>query len=213
MTTKSTRRRCILVALCLVNQENIGDKGKKIYEEIEKAKRIFFEDLGVIKINNECDRLRRNFLSAVEQDRVFGFVYDKQQFLEELRLPFELKEPEKIEVELLNKETANRCMETYYQGPISSLSFGIRVYLEKFKEENGEFVWDSDLGYDRFCISNGCVTRTEHVKRFTVRTAVFHEFLRTCGEIPEFGRKDGVIRPNIIGLNAILGLLERNSER
>ena len=202
---------CSLVTLDLMNREEIDPKGKKIFEEINESKKIFFEDLGVLRINNECNRLRNDFLQAVKQDHVFGFDYEAQQFLDELKVPYDLKEPEKIEVELLNTELAFPCMETHYYGTLSSLSFKIRVYLARFKEEDKEFVWDSYFGYYRFSTDNGCITRALKGKKFTVKTVAFHEFLHACGEIPEFGHKKNDIRNNVIGLNAILGLLERAS--
>jgi hypothetical protein len=194
-----------------MNQEKIGDKGKKVYEKIEEAKNIFFEDLGVQVINTECNKLRSNFIDAVEHDQVFGFSYSKKQFLDELKLPFELKDPREIEMELLDSEYVDPCMETHYWGNYSSLSFKIRVYLVRIKEEDSEFVWDSPLVYYRFNINNGFFKRADEGKKFAVRTVAFHEFLHTCGEIPLYGRPKNDIRTNFIGLNAILGLLEKKS--
>lgn len=196
------------VRLCWINPSVGGVKGEKIFKKICEAKIIFFDNLGVQKINESCEKLRINFLEALSEDRVHNLIFTKDEVNEQLSLPFELNEAKTIEVELCETIPKScHCMEALPNNKIEEGIYRLKVYIKTLWEEDGEFYWH--LGHSRLSVKDNHFY-VEPAKYFTVETAVFHEFLHISGDACWFGRADGIIRPNLIGLNAILDLLEKH---
>ena len=206
MSYPHRKEEIVLVRLEWITPEVGGLKGEKIFHKINEASVIFFDVLGIQKINESCEKLRIDFLEALGKDRVHSLQFPKEAVIGELFLPFSLMEPKMIEIQF--QETGpddGHCMDISPRS-IQDGIYRLLVYLETFKKQGGDFIWSR--GYKRLTSKAGHYF-IESLTPFTVKTAAFHEFLHASCESEWFGRKDGIIRPNLIGLNAILGLLEK----
>ncbi len=144
-------------------------------------------------------------MEALSENRVHGLKFCKEDVIDQLSLPFKLRNPQVIEVEMCETIPEDRhCMDA---SPIKIENgiYRLKVYIKTLREKEGKFCWC--MGYSRLSVKDMhyCL---EPPTYFTVETVAFHEFLHISGDVCWFGYPDGIIRPNLIGLNAILDLLK-----
>ena len=175
-----------------------GQAGKEIYDLVFRIANKFFS-LNLADIANACNERRNLLVNCWRQKdpaslmREYGLPdipYSKG--VAEAAPPFELFEPQimSICVWCTRVSTGNQGLAAMEVEVLEeSRHARVHVYLRQFDKVGGRFHWKG------FCMP--------------LEDILIHELLHACGDVPWRGRPDGVVRHNIIGVEAIKPLLLR----
>lgn len=175
-----------------------GQKGELCKKQIEKACKSFFR-CGVKKIEDLCndrrEKLLREWQNKKPEDLIpqFPFPISFKQGIEEITPPFELNEPETIEVYILEGQRAQKNKDTAMDiGPLNEgfTRWEFHAYLDVMEYSDNNLQW---RGFK------------ESIEEIT-----YHELLHACGDIPKRGKHDGILRHNFIGITCVKNCLDEN---
>lgn len=167
-----------------------GKKGESCRKAMEKACENFF-GCGVKKIEDCCnhrrEKLMREWGGRNPEDPMLEYAPETsfKRGIEEITPPFDLYEPETIEVYILEGEESqqNRGLAPM---EIASLNEGftrwkLYVYLDVMGYANNNLQW----------------------RGLSIEEVTYHELLHASGDIPSRGKPDGILRPNLIGIMCV----------
>jgi len=177
-----------------------GKKGILAEKLIQEASKQFFS-LGVNAIETKCNELREKTLAEWKTRNPADYMKEyglcKTTFhkgIVELEPLFNLYEPESICVYIYdtkNNMTNIDVPMTLEKLDDSLKTWKLHVFLRNFERKNN--------------------TLHEIVDLTNIEEVVFHELLHACGDSKWLGRCDGVIRPQIVGIEAIKQLLTKKT--
>jgi len=167
-----------------------GKKGESCRKTMEIACENFF-GCGVKKIENACndrrEKLMREWGGRNPEDPMleYSLPISFRQGIKEITPPFDLYEPETIEVYILEGEESQK---NQGRAPmeIGSLNEGftrwkLYVYLDVMGYANNNLQW----------------------KGFSIEEVTYHELFHASGDIPSRGKHDGILRHNTIGIMCV----------
>lgn len=200
MSKNKQARRRFMVILRMVLCEG-ESKGKRAEGIIRLAFQRYFS-LEVKAIEKICNERRENLLKEWNMNPPNSFMtkYNLSKITYERGIweatpTFDLYEPKQIDLCIFktithpkNPSTAMSIQKLDEEGKMLRLN----VFLKTFEERGKTFHW---IGY---CMS--------------IDKCTFHELLHACGDASWRYRHDGLIRHNIIGIEAIQQLLNESEE-
>ena len=177
------------MAQLITRQCDGEEKGTLCKQIIEKAFHDFFA-CGIKSIEDACNTKRAFLLEGWQHNeqetpmQEYGLPISFKNGIEEIAPPFELTEPDTIELYIL-------------KGQKSSLNDGLAVM--DIRSLNKEFTrWRFNAYLDVMGYSNSGLRWTGF--EVSVEEIVYHELLHACGDVPWKGKRDGILRHNLIGI-------------
>ena len=177
----------------VIRQCDGGKKGELCREITEKAFQNFFS-YGVERIADACNTKRKSLIAAWQAKNPEAAMdeYDLsipyRRGIEEITPPFMLKEPESVEVYLL--EGSRSEVHPYAPMDITDISANedftslrVNIYLDLIKYSGGNV--------------------RVPAARESVEELVYHELLHACGDVQYYG----ILRHNLIGIASVNELL------
>ena len=171
-----------------------GRKGESCKRLIEKACESFF-GCGVKKVENLCndrrERLMREWRSKNLNDPMqeYKLPISFGQGIEEITPPFELSEPETIEIYILEGEksqVSERAAMDIRQVNDKLTGWELHAYLDVMDYSDNNLRW---TGFGE-----------------SIEEVTYHELLHACGDI----KHDGILRHNEIGVKCVKKCLGEN---
>ena len=169
-----------------------GKKGESCRKTMEIACENFF-GCGVKKIEDACndrrEKLMREWGGRNPNDPMLEYCLSTSfgQGVEEITPPFDLYEPETIEVYILegDKSQGNEGLAPMEIGPLDEglTRWKLYVYLDVMDYANNNLRW---TGF-----------------RESIEEITYHELLHASGDSCWRGKHDGILRHNLIGITCV----------
>jgi hypothetical protein len=158
-----------------------------------------FSDLGVSKIEQKCNEVRQNLLAKWKVETgstINGTDIKRETAILEAEPEFKLRAPEKVDIEMLDKNVESYKSSKYVQltecENDKATEFKIVTLMRWVKKKNGQFfVFDPGTGRELMPLVDSTI----------------HELLHAYGDLPPRVH-DGVVRQTWIGITAVKPLLE-----
>jgi hypothetical protein len=168
-------------------------KGEEVVKHGTATMEQFFS-LGIKNVERECNKISHKYQNMwskyQKEEKIKEYPIDVTygKGLDELTLPFDLSEPREIVLKIVQDPTSE-SPKAALVSPCGPDTYMITIYLSHLR---------SDLN-----VIDG--TPFDHL--------MYEELLHACGDNPDRGIPDGVIRPLLVGCEAVSNLLERSLRR
>lgn len=173
-----------------------GEKGQLCRQIIEKAFYDFFS-CGVKNIEAAANQRRMSLITEWQAKdseapmTEYGLPIPHKRGVEEITPPFELNEPDTIDLYILQGEQSplNEGLAAMDIRPLNNelTMWRLNAYLDVMDYSNNGLQW---RGF-----------------RESIGEVTYHELLHACGDVPFKGKHDGILRHNLIGIASVKGLL------
>ena len=157
-----------------------------------------FSDVGISEIEQKCNEVRRNLLAKWKVETgstIDGTDIKRETAILEAEPEFKLRAPEKVDIEMLNKNVesynSRKVGQMTEYDPNKATEFKIITLMRWVRKKNGEFfVLDPGTGRELMTLADSTI----------------HELLHVYGDLPP-RIHDGVVRQTWIGVTAVKPLL------